>query len=65
MSNNFYIYAHRKLSDNTIFYIGKGSGYRAYSKKSRNKHWMNIVKKHGLNIEIVLINLTEDQAFLK
>lgn len=62
MNDLFYVYVHRKQSDNNIFYVGKGKDYRAFSKKSRNKHWHNIVNKHGLKVEVVLNNLTENQA---
>lgn len=38
-SNNFYVYFHRRLDNNQVFYIGKGSGVRAYRKQqSRNKY---------------------------
>jgi len=63
MSNIFYVYVHRKLSDNNVFYVGKGNGYRAYQKNKRNDFWQNVVKKHGYLVEIVLNNLTEQQAF--
>jgi group I intron endonuclease len=43
----FYTYAHYKPSTNEIFYIGKGKGGRHADKSNRNKHWHNIVNKHG------------------
>lgn len=59
----FYVYAHKKATDNTVFYIGKGKLYRAASKSGRSKHWHNIVNKHGYKIEILHKNLTENEAY--
>lgn len=61
--NRFYVYLHRRITDGKIFYIGKGSGYRARAKKNRNRHWQNIVNKHGYQVEIFKDNLTEREAF--
>jgi hypothetical protein len=41
-----YTYAHYK-PDGSIFYIGKGSGDRAYRTNHRNRYWKHIVAKHG------------------
>lgn len=48
---SFYTYGHYTESGR-LFYIGKGKGARAYCKTSRNKYWHNVVKKHGLKVEI-------------
>lgn len=61
-STRFYVYLHLK-PNGEVFYVGKGSKNRAYSKNLRNKHWLNIVKKHGFKVTIARKNLTEDQAF--
>jgi hypothetical protein len=61
--SNFYVYVHRRASDNTIFYVGKGSGGRAWSKHRRNPWWSNVVSKHGHVVEIVIDNMTEQEAF--
>ena len=60
----FYIYQHRRLTDNSIFYVGKGKGDRFNSKKNRNKYWHFIVKKHGFKSEIIKNNLDEDLSLL-
>ena len=62
MEYKFYVYIHTKVTDNTIFYVGKGKGKRAWDKYSRNRHWKYIVAKHGHNVVIVQDNLTEKQA---
>ncbi len=61
--NDFYLYVHRKETDNSIFYVGKGQGDRAWATRKRNPHWHNVAKKHGLVVEVVLDGLTESQAF--
>lgn len=58
----YYTYAHIK-PDGEIFYIGKGSGRRAWSKESRNPHWNNIVAKYGFDAQILGEFDTEEEAF--
>ena len=59
----FYVYQHLKKDTDEVFYIGKGSGYRARVKSQRSKHWNNVVNKYGYDIEIVQDELSEDEAF--
>ena len=61
--SNFYVYVHRRASDNTIFYVGKGSGYRLNSIQNRNAWWKNVVAKHGFISEIVIADMLEVDAF--
>ena len=61
----YYVYCHKNPTNGEIFYIGKGSGPRAYVTQSRGKHWNNYVRKYGIPIvEILHSNLSENQAFL-
>lgn len=60
---DYYIYLHRRESDNKVFYVGKGRKYRAGSRSGRNSRWTNTYKKHGLVVELVFENLTENEAF--
>lgn len=63
-----YIYRHIRLDKNEPFYvgIGSGSGYkRAYSKKNRNKHWKNITSLTQYEVEIMLHDLTWEEACQK
>jgi len=62
-ANKFYVYFHKKISDGVIFYVGKGSNRRAFSKSGRNAYWNNVVNKHGYEIEIFKNNLSENDAF--
>ena len=59
----FYVYAHLRKTDSKCFYIGKGSGKRYKAKESRNKHWWNVVNKHGFEYKILINNITEEKAF--
>lgn len=62
--NNFYVYQHRRLDENTIFYVGKGCEYRHTTLTNRNKYWHNIVNKCGFSSEILYENLDEEFALL-
>lgn len=60
---DFYVYLHRKASDNSVFYVGKGSGRRAYDRNNRSDWWKSIVAKHGYTVEIYMDNLQEWYSF--
>ena len=60
-----YVYGHYKADTGELFYIGKGTGSRAWCKDSRNPYWKNIVKKHGLEVRILEDNLTDAEALDK
>jgi hypothetical protein len=63
MRQDFVVYCHKRPTDGEIFYVGKGTAYRAKRSDSRNNYWNNIVDKHGgFDIEIVAENLTESEA---
>jgi hypothetical protein len=49
----FYTYVHRKADTGVVFYVGKGSGRRAYIQRKRNPYWNYVVAKHGLVVEIL------------
>lgn len=60
-----YLYRHIRLDKNEPFYIGIGSDdvyKRAYSKKNRNKYWKNIINKTKYEVEILLDNLSWEEA---
>lgn len=68
MNNNFYVYAWIRLDTNKIFYIGKGSGNRYKDLGMRNRHFLFIVRKLGVNnCKIIKLeeNLEEQKAFEK
>ena len=53
----FYVYVHRRCDNNSIFYVGKGSGFRGFTKQGRNIYWNRLANKHGWQSEIVYKNL--------
>ena len=65
--NTFYVYAHVRLDDGRIFYIGKGSwtprkAYcRSKSSENRNAIWRRIVEKTG-GFDVVVIAEFFDEA---
>jgi hypothetical protein len=58
-----YVYIHRRKTDGTVFYVGKGVNRRAWSNSGRNIHWKRIVAKHGYEIQILMSDLSEVCAF--
>lgn len=57
------VYQHRRLDTGEVFYVGIGkSEKRAYSIHNRNKHWKNIINKHGYIVEITHRNIIWEEA---
>lgn len=62
----YYVYEHYKLGAKEPFWVGKGTGQRAYAngnKTGRNRFWLNVVNKYGYEIRFVAQNLNEVDAF--
>lgn len=61
-----YLYRHIRLDKNVPFYIGIGKSdsdfNRAYSHKNRNVYWNNIVNFTDYRVEIMLDDITWEQA---
>jgi hypothetical protein len=62
-TRDFYVYVHRRATDGTVFYVGKGTGNRAYASQGRSRYWRNIVSKHGYTVQIVQTGMQEWWAF--
>lgn len=64
----FYVYEHWRLDRDECFYVGKGSGRRAYDMACRNQHHKAIQSKlnrigSAMEIRIVASGLSEQEAF--
>lgn len=58
----FYVYLHSRKSDGLVFYVGKGSGDRAWKLKDnvrKNPHWSNVKSKHGVDVSIFREGMSE------
>ena len=63
----FYVYEHWRLDRDECFYVGKGTGRRAYQSRSRNMHHRAITAKllregHAWEVRFVATNLTDEEA---
>jgi len=65
VKRGYYVYIHRDLSNNEVFYVGKGSGKRAWSTTSRSRQWYDKVAslENRWEVEIVQEDLCENEAF--
>jgi hypothetical protein len=52
MSKSYYVYIHRKLDSDEIFYIGVGHGNRAWDFFGRNDVWKEVYEEFGCEVEI-------------
>ena len=64
-----YVYRHIRLDKNQPFYIGVGKNdndlKRAFSKYNRNIIWKEIIEETNYKVEILLNNLSIEDAFKK
>ena len=61
-NREFYVYVHIRKDNNTVFYVGKGKGNRAYDLDRGNFH-NGVRDEYGCRVEIIKDGLTESQAF--
>lgn len=62
MTPVYYIYTHRRNDDQTIFFLDKGQGLRAWASTHHNSLWRDIVAKHGYTVEVIAEGLSYKQA---
>jgi len=66
--NKFYVYVHRKATDNSVFYVGKGCDKRANdlseSARGYNPHYTRTAKKHGVIVEIIKEYMSSKEAYM-
>lgn len=62
----FYVYLHRRATDGRVFYVGKGSGKRAWEshETKRSVWWRRNGIKHGIIVEISQCGMLESESFL-
>lgn len=66
LSSGFYVYLHRKLTDGSVFYVGKGYLSRAWRDgpgSGRSVRWNRTVSKHGYSVDIYISGVQEWYAF--
>lgn len=65
IERRYYVYMHRDKKTQVPFYIGKGTGRRAYDTIGRHPRWFEIVKSltHGYEVQIIADDLSEAEAF--
>lgn len=59
----YYVYVHKRKHDGLVFYVGKGSGKRGWSRCGRNFLWWRVYNKHEASIEIKREFKSEKEAF--
>lgn len=59
----YYVYVHRKATDGTVFYVGKGCGRRYLIVAKRSNYWNRLVNKYGFTAQIVMRFNNEKCAF--
>lgn len=75
-SNEYYVYRHIRKDTRKPFYIGLGKKYKKFSNTMpseykrafsfrRSKHWKNIVNKAGYWVDIMMEDLTKEEAISK
>lgn len=65
METKWYVYRHTKASTSEVFYIGIGSSKnykRAKTIYGRNNFWNKIFKKYGVEVDILSINNSLEEA---
>lgn len=64
MNLGFYVYTHKRCTDGSVFYVGKGNGDRLNKVDGRSAWWKRIVSRHGYTSEIAYGNLNEPMALM-
>ena len=65
MSNEYYVYQwyHFEYGYKHVFHVGKGKNDRYISLGGRNKYFLRVIKKYCCNVEKIVTNISEDDAF--
>lgn len=60
--NKYYVYFHKTVDEDRIFYVGKGCGNRAVSRSNRSKSWTSFTENNKYYVEYFTINMSESDA---
>lgn len=60
--SDYYVYFHKTLKEDKIFYVGKGIGDRATDKTNRSKDWYDFVENNEYYIEYFTTGKLESDA---
>lgn len=62
---SFYVYEHIRNDTGEVFYVGKGSGNRCFTKIGRNIYWHRVVaKSNGFFVKKIIEDIDEELSFL-
>lgn len=57
------VYLHKRKDNKEVFYVGIGkTEKRAYSKKDRNRFWINYTNKHQYFVEVLVKDVSWEEA---
>lgn len=59
--SDYYVYLHRSVRNDKLFYVGKGRKYRAWSREGRSNDWLYRAE-WGFEVIIVRMNMYEKDA---
>ena len=64
-NGNYYVYYHINSKTNEVVYIGKGKNDRAwtFNGNQRSEQWHQYFKNNQIEVKIVVIDLSEEEAF--
>lgn len=63
VAQHFYVYQHRRGSEEgPVFYVGKGSGSRAWTAYGRHPEWHAVASADGFVAQVIARELTEQEA---
>ena len=60
--NKSYVYVHRLMKTNEVFYVGSGKSCRMYSRHGRSIPWNKIVKENDWFYSIIKSNMSKEEA---
>lgn len=62
MDNKYYVYLHRTISKDGVFYVGSGCGKRAQSSAGRSIPWRDVTENNPWYFTLVKENLSKSEA---